>query len=65
MPDLAAERILTIAEAARIPIEPQAASRVAAAVAPAVNRLSAAKLTIPLEIEPSSFMAVQQREIKR
>jgi hypothetical protein len=24
-----------------------------------------AKLTIPFEIEPSSFMAVQQREIKR
>ena len=65
MPDVSAERILTIAEAARIPIEPQSAKRVAAAVAPAVNRLAAAKLTIPLEIEPSSFMAVQQREIER
>jgi hypothetical protein len=65
MPDLSAERILTIAEAARIPIELQSASRVAAAVGPAVNRLTAAKLTIALEIEPSSFMAVQQREIKR
>jgi hypothetical protein len=65
MPDVPAERILTIAAAARIPIEPQSASRVAAAVTPAVNRLSAAKLTISLEIEPSSFMAVQQREIKR
>jgi hypothetical protein len=65
MPDLSAERILIIAEAARIPIEPQSASRVAAAVGPAVSRLAAAKLKIPLEIEPSSFMAVQQRDIKR
>jgi hypothetical protein len=65
MTDLSAERILTIAEAARIPIEPQSARRVAAAVGPAVSRLTAAKLTIPLEIEPSSFMAVQQREIER
>ena len=65
MPDLSAERILIIAEAARIPIEPESGARVAAAVGPAVSRLSAAKLTIPLEIEPSSFMAVQQREIKR
>jgi hypothetical protein len=65
MPDVSAERILTVAEAARIPIEPQSAKRVAAAVTPAVNRLSAANLTIALEIEPSSFMAVQQREIKR
>jgi hypothetical protein len=65
MPDLPAERILTIAEAARIAIEPQSASRVAAAVGPAVNRLTTAQLAIPLEIEPSTFMAVQQREIKR
>jgi hypothetical protein len=65
MPDLSAERNLTIAEAARIPIEPQSAARVAAAAGPAVNRLTAAKLTIQFEIEPASFMAVQQREIKR
>jgi hypothetical protein len=65
MPDLSAERVLTIAEAARIPIESQSAARVAAAIGPAVNRLSTAKLTLPLEIEPSSFIAVQQREIKR
>jgi hypothetical protein len=65
MPDVSAERILTIAEAARIAIEPQSAKRVAAAVGPAVNRLTAAKLTIQFEIEPSSFMVAQQREVKR
>ena len=65
MPDVGAKRILTIAEAARIPIEPQSAERVAGAVGPAVSRLTAAKLTIPLEIEPSSFTAVQLREIRR
>ena len=65
MPDVSSERILTIAEAARIAIEPKSAACVAAAVGPAVNCLTVAKLTIPFEIEPSSFMAVQQREIKR
>jgi hypothetical protein len=65
MPDVSAERILTIAEAAGIPIEPQSAKRVASAVTPAVNRLMAARLSIALEIEPSSFMTIQQREIRR
>ncbi len=65
MSDISPQRIAVIAEAARIPIEPASAERVARAVAPAVNRLDVAKLTIPLEIEPSSFAVVQQREIMR
>lgn len=65
MPDIPARRIAAIAEAARIPVEPASAERVAGAVAPAVKRLAAANLAIPLETEPSSFVVVQQREIAR
>ncbi len=65
MSDISPQRIAVIAEAARIPIEPASAERVARAVASAVNRLAAANLAIPMEIEPSSFMAVQQQEIVR
>jgi hypothetical protein len=65
MPDVSPERIRVIAGAARIPIAPESAERVAAAVTPAVNRLSDANLALPLEIEPSSFMAVQQRKTGR
>ena len=65
MSDVSPERVLVIAKAARIPIEADSAKRVAGAVATAVKRLADAGLTLPLEIEPSSFMLIQQREIKR
>jgi hypothetical protein len=65
MPDVSPERIRIIAGAARIPIAPESAERVAAAVTPAVDRISEANLALPLEIEPASFMAVQQRETGR
>jgi hypothetical protein len=65
MPDISPQRVALIAEAARIPIELASAERVARAVAMPVNRLTTAKLTLPLEIEPSSFAVIQQREIGR
>jgi hypothetical protein len=65
MPDVSAERVRVIAGATRIPIAPASTERVAAAVSPAINRLSTANLALPLEIEPASFLAVQQREIRR
>ncbi len=65
MPDISPERVAAIAEAARVDIEPSSAKRIAAAVSPAVKRLAAAALNIPLEVEPSSFQAVQQREAAR
>jgi hypothetical protein len=65
MPDVSPERIRIIAGAARITIAPGSAERVAAAVTPAVDRISEANLALPLEIEPASFMSVQQREIGR
>jgi hypothetical protein len=63
--NLAAERVLIIATAARVPIGEQSAKRVANAAAPAADRLSAANLMLPMEIEPASFRAAQQREVNR
>ena len=66
MPDeVAAERIATIAAAARVPLEAASAARVARAVAPAVTRLAQAAVEFPFETEPASFVAVQQQERNR
>jgi hypothetical protein len=65
MPEVTAGRVATIAAAARIPIAAQSAERAATAVSPAVQRISSANLALPLETEPATFMAVQQREIMR
>ncbi len=65
MPDVSPGRIAAIAAAARIPIEPGTPERVAGAVSMPVNRLSEANLVLPMEVEPSTFMAVQQKEIRR
>lgn len=65
MPVISPERVLVIAAAARIKIEPQSAERVAKAVAAPITRLAEGQLTIPFEIEPLSFAAAQLREIGR
>jgi hypothetical protein len=65
MPDVTPDRVAAIAAAARIPLEPASAARVADAVSPAVNRIAATGLEMPFETEPSSFMAVQQQELQR
>lgn len=65
MPDVSSDRIAAIAAAARVVIEPETAARVAGAVAPTVARYGAAAIAVPFEIEPSSFAAVQRREIGR
>jgi hypothetical protein len=65
MPDVSPERIAVIARAARIPLQPASAERIAASVSMPVNRLAAADLAIPFEAEPSTFLVIQQREIDR
>jgi hypothetical protein len=56
------ERIRLNAEAARIPLGPDSPARIARAVAPTVARLATERLSVPLEVEPSSFRVVQRRE---
>ena len=66
MPDeVTAERVATMAEAARVPLAPGSAARIARATGPTIARFAAEKIDIALETEPSSFVAVQRQEIGR
>jgi hypothetical protein len=57
-----AQRIETLAAGARIPLQQGAAARIANAVGGTVSRLRDAKLEVPLEIEPASFVVAQHTE---
>jgi hypothetical protein len=63
--DISPDRVTAIASAARVPLAPNDAARIARAVAPVAARFAAAKVDLPLETEPASFVAVQRREIGR
>jgi len=66
MPDeVTAQRIAALAAAARVPLSEDAPARIARAVTPTVTRYAAENIAIPLETEPSSFVAVQQRDASR
>ena len=63
--DVTPERILTLAAAARVPLDAAAAARVARAVTPTVTRFAAERIALPLEVEPASYLAVARKEIAR
>jgi hypothetical protein len=65
MSDVSADRVAAMAAAARIPIADGAAARIAGAVTPTVTRYAAEKIAMPLETEPSSFLAVQHKDAGR
>lgn len=62
---MSAERVQTIAAAARVPIDAEAAARVARGVAAVASRFAAEPLDLTLETEPASFVVVQRRELPR
>jgi hypothetical protein len=57
------DRVAAIAAAARIPLALEDVERIARAVTPTAARFAAAKIDLPLETEPASFVVVQRREI--
>jgi hypothetical protein len=61
--DVTSARIAVMAAAARVPLAPEACARVARAVSPTIERLSAVQLTLAFETEPSTFTVVQRREL--
>ena len=61
--DISSDRVLANACAARVPLKPDDSGRIARAVAPVAARFAAAKIELPLETEPASFLVVQRREI--
>ncbi|MBR1218334.1 hypothetical protein JQ557_10065 [Bradyrhizobium sp. U87765 SZCCT0131] len=61
-PDQAApspEDIAVMAEVAGLPVAPEVAARIAASIGPAFNGFAAIAGTLPLDLEPASFTAVQ------
>jgi len=63
--DVTPERIATLAAAARVTLPPDGAARIARAVSPMVARFAAAQIAMPLETEPSTFVAVQHKDAGR
>jgi hypothetical protein len=62
---VACDRVRANARAARVPLAPDDAGRIARAVASVAARFAAAEIELPLETEPASFLVVQRREISR
>lgn len=62
MPNVSPERVAALAAAARVPIAEDGPARIARAVTPTVARFTAENIALELELEPSSFVAVQRRD---
>lgn len=63
MPETVSQkRIAAIADAARVPLAPDAAVRIARAVTMPVTRFAAANVALDMEIEPATFVAVQRKD---
>jgi hypothetical protein len=56
------KRIVAIADAARVPLAPDAAARIARAVTMPVTRLAAANIALNMEVEPATFVAIQRKD---
>jgi hypothetical protein len=66
MPDeITAQRVATIAAAARVPLDPSSPERIALGIAGAAKRFAAENIALPLEVEPSSFAAVARQDVDR
>ena len=63
--DVSPERVATLAAAARVSLGHDGAARIARAVTPMLTRFAAAEIAMPLESEPSSFVAVQHKDAAR
>jgi hypothetical protein len=63
--DISPDRVTAVATAARVPLRPNDAARIARAIAPTAVRFAAANVDLSLETEPPSFVVIQRREIGR
>jgi hypothetical protein len=60
--DVSPERVAALAAGARAPLDGEGAARIARAVTPMLTRFAAAAIAMPLETEPSTFVAVQYKD---
>lgn len=63
--DITPDQVAAIAAAARVPLDAAAAARVARTVSTISARFAALNLTVPFEVEPATFVAVQRRGATR
>jgi len=63
--DISPERVAALAAGSRVALSPEGAARIARAVAPMLTRFAAGAVTMPLETEPSTFVAVQYKDAGR
>ncbi len=63
MPDeVSAQRVATIAAAARVPLAPGSAERIANGVAGAATRFAAENIALPMEVEPATYAAIARQD---
>ena len=60
--DVSPERVAAIATAARVPLVPEAAARIARTVTPPLTRFADADIAMEMEVEPATFVAVQRKD---
>jgi len=63
--DVTPERVAMLAVGARVPLDPAAAARIARAVTPLLTRFAVGAIAMPLETEPSTFVALQHEDAGR
>ena len=60
--DVSPERVTAIVMAARVPLPPEAAARIACTVTPPLKRFADAGIAMEMEVEPATFVAVQRKD---
>jgi hypothetical protein len=63
--DVSPERVTALADGSRVALPPDGAARIARAVTPMLTRFAADAIAMPLETEPSTFVAVQHKDAGR
>jgi hypothetical protein len=63
--DISPERVTALADGSRVALPPGGPSRIARAVTPMLTRFAAGAIAMPLETEPSTFVAVQHKDAGR
>ena len=60
-----AKEVDAIADAAGVPVESEVAARIANSIGPAFDGFAAIAGTLPFDLEPSTFVAVQTQKAGR
>ena len=63
--DISPERVAALAAGSHVALQPDGAARIARAVTPMLTRFAAGAIAMPLETEPSTFVAVQHKDAGR